>query len=128
MKTIKIALFIAMFLVAGHAYAALPTGGVCNTGEKAVYIEDYKGVNVLVNCLKQENIAKDAAQAAERTLLSSVKLPVIAQKTVITDGKGHYDFCPAFFPTSCVISNSAYHTISMTWEELHKYFPFVNKF
>ena len=128
MKTIKIALFIAMFLVAGHAYAALPTGGVCNIGEKAVYMEDYKGVLVLVNCLTKENIAKDSAQATGQTLLAPVKLPVIAQKTIVTDGKGHYDFCPAFFRTSCVVTNPAYHTISMTWEELHKYFPFVNKF
>lgn len=125
MKTIKIALFITMFLVAGHAYAALPVGGVCNAGEKAVYNDDF---SVLVNCLKPENIAKDAAQAISYTIMAPVKLPTVAQKTVITDGQGHFDFCPAFFRTSCVIINPAYHAVSMTWEALHVYFPFVDKF
>lgn len=121
----KVLVLIALFFsTASISFAAVPNRA-CTADEVSVYSDDF---SVLLNCLSKDNIQKDSARAIENSSSAKSKLPVITQKTVITDGQGHFDFCPSFYRTSCVITNPAYHAISMTWDALRIYFPFVDKF
>src|SRR3989344_679749 len=119
----KILFLVALFFsTAGMASAAsYPT--VCNAPDHPSYNE-----GVLIACFNDADYQKDRARAVENSSSEANKLPVITQKTVITDGQGHFDFCPSFYGRNCVITNPSFHVISMTWDVLHTYFPFVNKF
>lgn len=121
----KILILTALFFSATSiSFAAVPNRA-CTADEVSVYNDDF---SVLLNCLSKDNIQKDSARATENSSSAKSKLPVITQKTVITDGQGHYDFCPSFYGMKCTITNPSFYAVSMAWDALHVYFPFVNKF
>ena len=119
----KILILITLFFSTASMASAASYPTVCNAPDHPSYNE-----GVLIACFTDADYQKDRARAVENSSSEANKLPVIIQKTVITDGRGHFDFCPSFYGRNCVITSPSFHVISMTWDVLHTYFPFVNKF